>query len=446
MDESLEKIKQMENSLKAFLLAEFGTYLPEDKVSLLNSENYAKENLLNQNLDDAHLRGAMARTMLKDLINVECTKNLTVSEGLTIDLPYGQSLQEALIEYYARNLADKYGFDINQFPELANDIEIVKLLNEKLDNTLDKQVFNSDAVKLIQAAGFKELLEKEDTEAINKYLERNKKLADDNLSKDKQNELVSEYFERPGSIQVTWINDKKHIKYTDPDGKVHLSQIEGYEKTNDFIKQQIASVKPGEKLDPEKFYSEIKRMAGEITLTDTKDVDKEQLNYEEVDMLEFINSNKKIREKAKEKQITHNNLMTKHVIEETNDIVYTEDHLDRVEAKVIKDGNAEMTDEVKQDEMNLQNGILEKEEFLDLMDRFEQEPDSITKEEAEAIRRTINYYKEHEMELPKRGAVLSPYNKNNPYSGYAGNTVKNLTVLTVLLVIVLIAIIMYIMK
>lgn len=449
MNDELNKIKQMENSLKAFLLAEFGTYLPEDKISLLNASNYSSEELLNSNLNEAHIRGTLARTMLKDLINVECTRNLMVSEGNSIDLPYGQSLQEALIEYYARNLSEKYGFNIEEYPELTNDIEIIKLLNEKLDNTLDQQVFKSDAVELIKAANFKELLEKEDKEAIKKYLERNKQLASTDLSKDKENELVSEYFEREGSIQITWINGKKHIKYIDKDGNVHLTQIEDYEKTNDFIKEQIANLKPGEKLDPEKFYSEIKRLAGEMALEQTKDVKEEELNYEEVDMLEFIKSNKQIQEAAKDEKITHNKPMQTHVVEKTNDIVYTENHLDHVEAKVIKDGNAEMTDEVKQDELNVESRILSEEEFKEYTDRFAR-GDDLTKEELEALRRTYNYYKEHEMEVPtleEKGTVLSPYNNKNGYYGFANNNmVTYLVILTTFLIITFIAIIFTLLK
>ena len=447
MNNDLNIVKQYENSLKAFLLAEFGTYLPEDKVSLLNATNYSSDKIFEEDLTQDQIRGRLARTMLRDLINVECSKKLEVSENMEIDLPYGQSLEQALIEYYSQNLAKKYGFKIDEFPSIANDVEMVKLLNEKLDNTLDKRVFESDAIKLINAANFKELLEKEDTEAIKKYLERNKHLAADDMSKKEENELISEYFEREGSIQIVWIDGKKHVKHTDPEGNVDLTNIDGFEQTNDFIKEQIASVKPGEKLDPEKFYSEIKRLAGKVTLTETKDVDEEQLNHEEVDMLEFIKSNKQIQESAKKGEITHNKAMDTHVIGETKDIVFTEDHVDRVEAKVIKDGNAEMTEEVKQDESSLSSSILTPDEFKELTDKYAR-GDELTKEELEALRRTTIYYKEHDMELPAldKPAILSPYNNNNN-SGYANNSIITyLVILTAFLSLAFLAIIFSLLK
>ena len=447
MNNDLNLIKQNENSLKVFLLAEFGTYLPEDKISLLNANNYAKEEYLNKDLSDDQIRGSLARTMLRDLINVECSKTLTVSEGKQIELPYGQSLQEALIEYYAKNLSEKYGFNINEFPELADDIEMIKLLNEKLNNSLDSQVFNSDAIKLIKAANFKELLEKEDKAAIKKHLENNQTLAGDDLSKDKELEIISEYFERKNSIQVVWINKKKHLKYIDSEGKVHLSNIDGNKEVNEFIKQQIANLKPNEKLNPGKFYARIKELAGEIYMQETKDVKEDELNYQEVDMLEFIKSNKEIQKKAKDAPITHNKPMNTHVIEETDDIVFTESKSDHIETKVIKNGNAEMTDTVKQDESYITSRILSEDEFQSLTDRFAK-GDNLTKEELEALRRTYNYYKDHDMEVPtpkKGGTVLSPYNNKNP--GYANNNmVTYLVMLTAVLSIVLIALLYTILK
>ena len=451
MNEDLNKIKQFENSLKAFLLVEFGTYLPEDKVSLLNATNYSDESLLKNNLSDSEIRGQLTRMMLNDLINIECTKELTVEEGMVIELPYGQNLQEALIEYYAKNLSEKYGFNINEVPGLANDLETIKLLNEKLNGTLNEQVFNTDAVKLLKASNLKELVEKEDEEAIKKYLEKNQQLASQDISKTHENEIVKEYFEREDSIQITWINEKKHVKYIDSDGKVHLCNIDGMENTNDFIKAQLASVKPGEKLDPEEFFREIKRRVGEETLTDTKDVNKEELNYEEVDMLAFINSNPKIKEASKRNSITHNNPMNTHVIEETDDIVYTENHLDHVEAKVIKNGNPEMTEELSQDEERLQSNILSEEEFKELTDKYIK-GDNLTKEELEALRRSYNYYKEQGLEAPnikeEKGAVLSPYsNKNQNYYGFADNSmITYLVVLTIFLTITLAAIILTLLK
>ena len=146
MNNDLNIVKQFENSLKAFLLAEFGTYLPEDKISLLNATNYSDESIFAGNPTNDQIRGHLARTMLNDLISVECSKELEVDEGLTISLPYGQNLQTALIEYYANRLSEKYGFHINQIPNLANDLETIKLLNDKLDNSLDSKVFNYDAI------------------------------------------------------------------------------------------------------------------------------------------------------------------------------------------------------------------------------------------------------------------------------------------------------------
>lgn len=422
MDESLNKLKQFESILKAYLLQEFGKFLPEDKISLLNAKNYAEGNY-NGNLSDPEMCGNVARSMLRDVINVECVKEVQLDEGINLTINYGQSLENALIEYYTRNLSQKYGFKINDIPELAGDLETIRLLNQKLDSSFDPTVFNSDAVKLLEIANIKELVEKYDEDAIKEYLEKNKKVAsqigqaDD---KEAENELMKSNTDRENSVQIVWLNEKKYIKYVDLDGNVSLTEILDNGQIEQFYKRKLAELKPGEKLDPEKFKQELSTLTDDVNLTKTEDVETEYLNHKEVNMLRFINANEQIRQEAKKDVVTHNNEMSIHVVESTNDIVVTEDKAYNVEAHMVKDGKAQAESEELQKVEDISSRVLSKDEYQELIDKFSRGED-LTLEELESLRRTSQYFINNgetlDNVMQESGPVLSIYgnNKNTNY-------------------------------
>ena len=422
MQDDLNKYKQFESQLKAYLIQEFGKFLPEDKISLLNNTDYATKNY-NKDLSEEENHGKITRSMLKDVINIECSKVIEVEEGVSLPIQYGKNLETALIEYYAQNLSQKYGFNINEIPELKNDLETIKLLNQKLDSTFDPTVFNSDAVKLLDTANIKELIERYDSDAIKEYFEKNKKVSSQvgGTNKEEENELMKENSDRENSVQIVWLNGKKYIKYIDQKGTVSLTEIIDQGQTENFYKRKLAELKPGEKLDPEKFKHELSEIMGDITLTETSDVDKDNLNHKEINMLNFINANDEIKKQAQKDIITHSNDMDIHVIESTNDIVVTEDKDYHVDAHMVKDGKAQAQRESLQDTKDISSRILTKEEYQELVNKYAR-GEELTLEELESLKRTSEYYIDQgetlEDVMQEKGSVLSPY-KNTNYSGFS---------------------------
>ena len=421
MQDDLNKYKQFESQLKAYLIQEFGKFLPEDKISLLNNTDYVTKNY-NKDLSEEENHGKITRGMLKDVINIECSKIIEVEEGVSLPIQYGKNLETALIEYYAQNLSQKYGFNINEIPELKNDLETIKLLNQKLDSTFDPTVFNSDAVKLLDTANIKELIEKYDSDAIKEYFEKNKKVSSQvgGTNKEEENELMKENSDRENSVQIVWLNGKKYIKYIDQKGTVSLTEIIDQGQTENFYKRKLTELKPGEKLDPEKFKHELSEIMGDITLTETSDVDKDNLNHKEINMLNFINANDEIKKQAQKDIITHSNDMDIHVIESTNDIVVTEDKDYHVDAHMVKDGKAQAQRESLQDTKDISSRILTKEEYQELVNKYAR-GEELTLEELESLKRTSEYYIDQgetlEDVMQEKGSVLSPY-KNTNYSGF----------------------------
>ena len=422
MQDDLNKYKQFESQLKAYLIQEFGKFLPEDKISLLNNTDYVTKNY-NKDLSEEENHGKITRGMLKDVINIECSKIIEVEEGVSLPIQYGKNLETALIEYYAQNLSQKYGFNINEIPELKNDLETIKLLNQKLDSTFDPTVFNSDAVKLLDTANIKELIEKYDSDAIKEYFEKNKKVSSQvgGTNKEEENELMKENSDRENSVQIVWLNGKKYIKYIDQKGTVSLTEIIDQGQTENFYKRKLTELKPGEKLDPEKFKHELSEIMGDITLTETSDVDKDNLNHKEINMLNFINANDEIKKQAQKDIITHSNDMDIHVIESTNDIVVTEDKDYHVDAHMVKDGKAQAQRESLQDTKDISSRILTKEEYQELVNKYAR-GEELTLEELESLKRTSEYYIDQgetlEDVMQEKGSVLSPY-KNTNYSGFS---------------------------
>lgn len=430
MQNDLNIIKQTESTIKRYLLETFGQFLPQDKVSLINATNYVEDNF-DPNMSESEMHGEITRRIMSDAISVECQKNIIFDDGSSITLDYGADLERTLVEYYSQNLSKKYGFNIDEIPELKDDLETIQLLNQKLDGKLDESVFTEDAVALLKKADFKELIEQCDAEALNQYIKKTQQLAaglNDKTNKDTENEIMKENVDRENSVQIVWLDGKKYIKYIDKEGKVSLTEILDNGQTEEFYKTKLASLKPGEKLDPESFKRELDTYMKQIHLTKTEDVKPENLNSKQINMLNFIKSNEEIQKEAKKDVITSNDDMNIHVIESTNDIVVTKDREYSVDAHKVKDGKAQAEREGLQDTKDMSSRVLEKEEYQELIDKFTR-GENLTLSELESLKRTSQYYAEQGqsveevmgiadvMNKDNKGPTLSPYNKK-PYYGF----------------------------
>ena len=264
--ENLDKLKQFESILKQCLLKQFGSFLPENKVSLLNSENFTTLNNLDEfkNLKTREeFQGKILRDSLRSLMDITCVKELEINGNLTSVEDYGKYLEDCLIEYYSKEISQLYHFDINEIPELSNNIEIVTKLKECYKDGLNEAVFNKNAIDFLNKKDLKEVLIACDTKAIEEYLKKNNSIANDI----DPNKVIDEQNERKGSIQLVDINEKRHIKYIDNDNQTHLVEVHNHDKVEDFYKSKISGLKPGEELNPEEFFNELCKINDEIALT-----------------------------------------------------------------------------------------------------------------------------------------------------------------------------------
>lgn len=392
---SLEKAREFESLVKRVLMSKYGKMLPSDKITLLNTTEFLDESIIKA--DPSNVYGEVIRKVVGSVIDVTCTKELYISEDEAKDIIYGEYLEEGLIEFYSRKIAEKFNLNLEDKPELKDNLDMVQKLYEKLGEGLDEKVFSEDALEILDAAELEELITECDNQAIESYL--------NNLSTAKgigevKGEVTpingkGDVLDEEGRVQIVYLNGVQYIKYVDKEDQIHLVETNDSKHVSEVYRKTILGLNPGDKLDAEAFFKELTSYIPETNLDVKEDIKTSSLNNEEVNMMNFIHSSKEFELDGKEDVITHSSDQTIHVIENTNDIVVTDDKGDHVESTVISDDeDPELKDDaggVKpkeiQEEEKIDEKVLTPEEYEKLCMKFANNED-LTLEELRALRRS----------------------------------------------------------
>lgn len=437
MEIELSKIKEFEATLKRIILETYGKFLPENKVTLLNVTNYATNDLMDSE-NESEIKGKLLNRMLNDLIDINTIKSITLEDGNTLNIYYGMSLEESLINYYSYELSSKYNIDIYQIEGLREDLETIKALYDKMGESLMYSSFNEDAVKLLTKADIKEITEKYDQEELENYFKKVIKVAGmPNVSKEEQNNIMKESTDRQLSVQIVWLQDKKYIKYVDKYGEVHLTNIDNAPSVEEFYQKKLASLGPDEKLDSDEFYHElIKYYTEELALHKTDDVKEDELTSKQVNMLEFIKTTPELENARVQDIMKHNNDMDIHVMNYDKSIVTTEDKDGYVESNIVKDGSAYASETNTQTDRDISSQLISKEEYIRLNNKLFS-GEELSKEELEALRRAASVYAEEVFDDMKNGESEMeggvPLKPKDPYN--SGFTIKTFALYFVVLTI-----------
>ena len=390
-DITLDKVKQFESLVIKCLLSKYGSNLPQNKIELLNSSNFVTSEMITGVSSIEEIQGLVIRNVIKNVIDVTCTKELLV-DGDKVLLPYGEDLENGLIEYYTEQLASKYNIKINEIDGLSDNIEMIRKLNERLDNGLDKIVFESDAIKLLNSAQLQELIDKNDNLAIERYVKQKDAILNaDSQLKQEQLDTINGELSDKSRLQIVYLNGKQHIKYVDKNGDVHLIETKDPQIISKAYKEKMTTFNASNMLDVDDFFEELKDINDEIELKPLEDKDLDTMTSQEIDMLDFVHSNKKINEKANDEKITHSEDSTIHVIEATNEIVTTEKKYEDsdIKSKIIANDvtglNANGSYEYSQEVTNNDERIISTEEAQILYDKFDS-GEKLTLDELRALR------------------------------------------------------------
>ena len=392
---SLEKAREFESLVKRVLMSKYGKMLPSDKITLLNTTEFLDESIIKA--DPSNVYGEVIRKVVGSVIDVTCTKELYISEDEAKDIIYGEYLEEGLIEFYSRKIAEKFNLNLEDKPELKDNLDMVQKLYEKLGEGLDEKVFSEDALEILDAAELEELITECDNQAIESYLNNLSTAKGIGEVKDEVTPIngKGDVLDEEGRVQIVYLNGVQYIKYVDKEEQVHLVETNDSKHVSEVYRKTILGLNPGDKLDAEAFFKELTSYIPETNLDVKEDIKTSSLNNEEVNMMNFIHSSKEFELDGKEDVITHSSDQTIHVIENTNDIVVTDDKGDHVESTVISnDEDPELKDDaggVKpeeiQEEEKIDEKVLTPEEYEKLCMKFANN-EELTLEELRALRRS----------------------------------------------------------
>lgn len=392
---SLEKAREFESLVKRVLMSKYGKMLPSDKITLLNTTEFLDESIIKA--DPSNVYGEVIRKVVGSVIDVTCTKELYISEDEAKDIVYGEYLEEGLIEFYSRKIAEKFNLNLEDKPELKDNLDMVQKLYEKLGEGLDEKVFSEDALEILDAAELEELITECDNQAIESYLNNLSTAKGIGEVKDEVTPIngKGDVLDEEGRVQIVYLNGVQYIKYVDKEEQVHLVETNDSKHVSEVYRKTILGLNPGDKLDAEAFFKELTSYIPETNLDVKEDIKTSSLNNEEVNMMNFIHSSKEFELDGKEDVITHSSDQTIHVIENTNDIVVTDDKGDHVESTVISDDeDPELKDDaggVKpeeiQEEEKIDEKVLTPEEYEKLCMKFANN-EELTLEELRALRRS----------------------------------------------------------
>lgn len=392
---SLEKAREFESLVKRVLMSKYGKMLPSDKITLLNTTEFLDESIIKA--DPSNVYGEVIRKVVGSVIDITCTKELYISEDEAKDIIYGEYLEEGLIEFYSRKIAEKFNLNLEDKPELKDNLDMVQKLYEKLGEGLDEKVFSEDALEILNAAKLEELITECDNQAIESYLNNLSTAKGIGEVKDEVTPIngKGDVLDEEGRVQIVYLNGVQYIKYVDKEDQVHLVETNDSKHVSEVYRKTILGLNPGDKLDAEAFFKELTSYIPETNLDVKEDIKTSSLNNEEVNMMNFIHSSKEFELDGKEDVITHSSDQTIHVIENTNDIVVTDDKGDHVESTVISDDeDPELKDDaggVKpeeiQEEEKIDEKVLTPEEYEKLCMKFANN-EELTLEELRALRRS----------------------------------------------------------
>ena len=392
---SFEKAREFESLVKRVLMSKYGKMLPSDKITLLNTTEFLDESIIKA--DPSNVYGEVIRKVVGSVIDVTCTKELYISEDEAKDIIYGEYLEEGLIEFYSRKIAEKFNLNLEDKPELKDNLDMVQKLYEKLGEGLDEKVFSEDALEILDAAELEELITECDNQAIESYLNNLSTAKGIGEVKDEVTPIngKGDVLDEEGRVQIVYLNGVQYIKYVDKEDQIHLVETNDSKHVSEVYRKTILGLNPGDKLDAEAFFKELTSYIPETNLDVKEDIKTSSLNNEEVNMMNFIHSSKEFELDGKEDVITHSSDQTIHVIENTNDIVVTDDKGDHVESTVISDDeDPELKDDaggVKpeeiQEEEKIDEKVLTPEEYEKLCMKFANN-EELTLEELRALRRS----------------------------------------------------------
>ena len=172
-ESEVKALENFQNELKRCVQDEFGIYLPSSKIATLVKTNYINYDKIAaaklQTIDDLYaIQGAILRDILDSIIDLTCEKKLEVDTNKWVTIEYGRNLEDGILEYYAQRIAALYHLNIDK-PKDGINIELAMTVYNKLKDKLNPNIFQYNAIGILDLVGDAELTKKCDELAIEHY-------------------------------------------------------------------------------------------------------------------------------------------------------------------------------------------------------------------------------------------------------------------------------------
>ena len=335
---TLDMARELETQVKLTIIKLYGKLLPSDKKEFLENTEFVDEKTIKGS--PKAIINNIIRKIMSNIVDVTCLKDLEIDDE-TMSVTYGKFLNHGLVEFYSNKVAHELKINLDEKEKFKENLEVVNKLYEELGDRLDTLVFNFDTIRILEESEDESLNALFDEKAIEEFKKKNKKIKKNKVdNEDLKEDLEKNETER---IQIVYIDGKQHIKYVDKKGKVHLVETNESKHVSEVYKRAIMKLKPGEKIDAEELFKELTSYISEIDLNVKEDIKTDSLNSEEVNMLNFVHSKDDFKEDIKEDVVTHSSDQHIHVLENSNDIVVTDENDEGlVKSTVINDDNEEI--------------------------------------------------------------------------------------------------------
>ena len=125
-----------EKKIKNYIISTYGKYMSPKDLDYISKKDYS-------NINNEYL---LEEAILKDIIHVSTHKEIILNEDDSISIPYGETLEYALIHYLMNKLNKIFNLNIKEKQELNDIINSLKEIDK--NNIIEDNIFNKNAIEL----------------------------------------------------------------------------------------------------------------------------------------------------------------------------------------------------------------------------------------------------------------------------------------------------------
>lgn len=151
--------KEIEQSIKNYILVTYGRYLSPQKVSFLTSKDYSSFTTISD----------ISKNIFNDLLDTITHKEIMINAEESYNIPYGESLKNVLVQYLTKKINTRFHLNINNGPVLEESLNELNALDQKYFEIIEENAFTKNALELENVEELSQIVKKYGLEDLQKY-------------------------------------------------------------------------------------------------------------------------------------------------------------------------------------------------------------------------------------------------------------------------------------